>query len=50
MRKDRINYDIEPDLHDFIKKYAKKTNLSRNQVISQALKYWQDKVKSSSKQ
>lgn len=43
MRKDRINYDIEPDLHEFIKEYAKKTNLSRNQVISKALKEWKEK-------
>lgn len=45
MRKDRINYDIEPDLHDYVKEHAKKTNLSRNQVISKALRYWMESDK-----
>lgn len=40
MRKDRINYDIEPDLHQKVMEYAKKTNLSRNQVLSEAVRFW----------
>lgn len=49
LRKDRINYDIEPDLLEFVKDYVKETNLSRNQVISLALREWVEKQKEEKK-
>lgn len=48
-RKERINYDIETELLDFLKGYMLKTNLSRNQVISIAIKEMKDKEETPSK-